>query len=44
MAHALSYGWYSHDLLFYIDDPLPSRSMDEIAHAIVGLVPCSETP
>jgi AcrR family transcriptional regulator len=43
MAHALSYGWYSHDLLFYIDDPLHSRSMDEIAHAIVGLVPCSET-
>ena len=43
MAHALSYGWYSHDLLFYIDDPLHSRSMDEIAHAIMGLVPCSET-
>jgi len=37
MAHALSYGWYSHDLLFYVDDPLHSRSLDEIAHAIVGL-------
>ena len=37
MAHALSYGWYSHDLLFYVDDPLHSRSLDEIAHAIVCL-------
>ena len=37
MAHALSYGWYSHDLLFYVDDPLHSRSLDEIAHAIVDL-------
>ena len=37
MAHALSYGWYSHDLLFYVDDPLHGRSLDEIAHAIVDL-------
>ncbi len=38
MAHAISYGWYSHDLLFYHDDPLHSRSLDEIGYAIVGFV------
>ena len=37
-AHALSYGWYSHDLLFYFDDPQHSRSIEEIAAAIVDLV------
>ena len=37
-AHALSYGWYSHDLLFYFDDPQHSRSIEEIATAIVDLV------
>jgi len=37
-AHALSYGWYSHDLLFYFDDPQHSRSIKEIATAIVDLV------
>jgi len=37
-AHALSYGWYSHDLLFYFDDPKHSRSIEEIATAIVDLV------
>jgi len=37
-AHALSYGWYSHDLLFYFDDPAHSRSIEEIATAIVDLV------
>jgi AcrR family transcriptional regulator len=38
MAHAISYGWYSHDLLFYHDAPLHSRSLDEIGYAIVGFV------
>lgn len=37
-AHALSYGWYSHDLLFYIDDPEHCRSIGEVATAIVDLV------
>ena len=37
-AHALSYGWSSHDLLFYFDDPQHSRSIEEIATAIVDLV------
>ena len=43
MAHALSYGWYSHDLLFYADDPKHRRSMDDIAKVITGLVPASLT-
>ena len=43
-AHALSYGWYSHDLLFYIDDPKHSRSIEEIATAIVDLVRMSTAP
>jgi AcrR family transcriptional regulator len=38
MAHAISYGWYSHDLLFYNDAPLHSRSMEEIGYAIIGFV------
>jgi len=38
MAHAISYGWYSHDLLFYQDDPLHSRSLEEIGYAIIGFV------
>jgi AcrR family transcriptional regulator len=38
MAHSLSYGWYSHDLLFYIDDPKHSRSITEIGSAIVGII------
>jgi len=27
-AHALSYGWYSHDLQFYFGDPQHSRSIE----------------
>jgi AcrR family transcriptional regulator len=38
MAHAISYGWYSHDLLFYNDAPLHSRSLEEIGYAIIGFV------
>jgi hypothetical protein len=38
MAHAISYGWYSHDLLFYMDDPISSRSMADIAEAITHFV------
>jgi hypothetical protein len=38
MIHAISYGWYSHDLLFYVDDPITSRSMDEISKVIVQIV------
>ena len=38
MAHSLSYGWYSHDLLFYMDDPQHSRSITDIASAIVGII------
>lgn len=38
MAHSLSYGWYSHDLLFYTDDPQHSRSIAEIASAIEGII------
>jgi hypothetical protein len=38
MAHAISYGWYSHDLLFYMDDPISSRSMADIAEAITQFV------
>ena len=38
MAHAISYGWYSHDLLFYMDDPITSRSMADIAKAITQFV------
>ena len=34
MAHAISYGWYSHDLLFYMEDPIASRSMADILKAI----------
>lgn len=41
MAHSLSYGWYSHDLLFYIDDPQHSRSITEIGSAIVGIIELS---
>ncbi len=41
MAHALSYGWYSHDLLFYADDPQHQRSLDEMIKAIAGLLPAS---
>jgi len=41
MAHALSYGWYSHDLLFYADDPKHQRSLDEMIKAIAGLLPSS---
>ena len=36
MAHALSYGWYSQDLLFYLEDPIHANSIDELAHAIAG--------
>ena len=43
-AHALSYGWYSHDLLFYFDDPQHSRSIEEISTAIVDLVKMSAAP
>jgi hypothetical protein len=38
MAHAISYGWYSHDLLFYMDDPIASRSMADISKAITQFV------
>ena len=38
MAHAISYGWYSHDLLFYMDDPIASRSMADISKAITHFV------
>lgn len=38
MAHAISYGWYSHDLLFYNDAPLHGRSLEEIGYAIIGFV------
>ncbi len=38
MAHALSYGWYSQDLLFYIHDPIHTRSLEELALAITGFV------
>jgi AcrR family transcriptional regulator len=38
MAHAISYGWYSHDLLFYMDDPISSRSMADISKAITHFV------
>jgi AcrR family transcriptional regulator len=38
MAHAISYGWYSHDLLFYLDQPRESRTIDEIGDAIVGFI------
>ena len=44
MAHAISYGWYSHDLLFYIDDPRHTRSIDEIAQGIVGVLKLSVPP
>ena len=44
MAHAISYGWYSHDLLFYIDDPRYRRSIDEIAKGIVGIIKASAVP
>ena len=37
-ARALSHGWCSHDLLFYFDDSKHSRSIEEIATAIVDLV------
>lgn len=42
MAHSLSYGWYSHDLLFYMDDPKHSRSITEIGSAIVGIIELSK--
>ena len=38
MAHAISYGWYSHDLLFYMDDPITSRSMADISKAITHFI------
>jgi AcrR family transcriptional regulator len=38
MAHAISYGWYSHDLLIYNDAPLQGRSLEEIGYAIIGFV------
>jgi len=38
MAHAISYGWYSHDLLFYMNDPITSRSMADISKAITQFV------
>ena len=44
MAHAISYGWYSHDLLFYIDDPRYRRSIDEITQGIVGIIKLTVTP
>ena len=37
-ARALSHGWCSHDLLFYFDDSKHSRSIEQIATAIVDLV------
>jgi hypothetical protein len=36
MAHALSYGWYSQDLLFYLEDPIHAKSIDDLALAIAG--------
>ena len=44
MAHAISYGWYSHDLLFYIDDPRYRRSIDEITQGINGIIKLTVTP
>jgi len=44
MAHAISYGWYSHDQLFYIDEPCQTRSIDEIAQGIVGIIKLSVSP
>ena len=44
MAHSLSYGWYSHDLLFYTDDPQHSRSITEIATAIEGIIQLASAP
>ena len=44
MAHAISYGWYSHDLLFYIDDPRHTRSIDEIAQGIIGIIKLTVSP
>lgn len=44
MAHSLSYGWYSHDLLFYTDDPQHSRSINDIGAAIVGIIQLSIDP
>ena len=41
MAHAISYGWYSHDLLFYMDDPITSRSMADISKAITHFIESS---
>jgi hypothetical protein len=38
MAHAISYGCYSHDLLFYMDDPIASLSMADISKAITQFV------
>jgi AcrR family transcriptional regulator len=38
MAHAISYGWYSHDLLFYVDDPITSRTIADISKAITHFV------
>ena len=38
MAHAISYGWYSHDLLFYMDDPITSRTIADISRAITHFV------
>lgn len=36
MAHALSYGWYSQDLLFYLDNPIHAKSIDDLALSIAG--------
>lgn len=38
MAHAISYGWYSHDSLFYMDDPITSRTIADISKAITHFV------
>ena len=38
MAHAISYGWYSHDLLFYMDDPITSRTIADISKVITHFV------
>jgi hypothetical protein len=38
MAHAISYGWYSHDLLFYMDDPITGRTIADISKAITHFV------
>lgn len=43
MAHAISYGWYSHDLLFYLDQPRESRTIEEIGDAIVGFIKARST-